>query len=97
MDERFERNGTSFVWDIDKATANLRKHGVSFPEATTVFDDPLLKIIDASRNAEARDAAIGFDAAARLLFVVHIEVDGEYIRIISARRAEAEEEHEYDQ
>ncbi|MCX8016857.1 MAG: BrnT family toxin [Rhodocyclaceae bacterium] len=95
MDERYERNGTLFVWNREKAAANLRKHGVSFVEAATVFDDPLLRVIDASRHGEARDAAIGFDTAARLLYVVHITDDGESIRLISARRATREEERHY--
>ena len=45
-----------------------------FEEAATVFQDPFVVLTDASRNEEARDAAIGFDSTARLLFVVHIEV-----------------------
>jgi uncharacterized DUF497 family protein len=49
--------------------------------------DPLLVVTDASRNDESRDAVIGLDASGRLLFVVHIEMDGDAIRIISARRA----------
>jgi len=45
----------------------------------------------------ARDAAIGFDASARLLFVVHAEIEASHIRIISARRAEPHEEARYAQ
>jgi uncharacterized DUF497 family protein len=60
-----------------------------------VFSDPLFVLTDASRNDEARDAAIGFDANARLLFVVHIEIEDSCIRIISARRAEPREEALY--
>jgi hypothetical protein len=63
----------------------------------TVFDDPLFLLQDASRNEEQRDAAIGFSSAGRLLTVVHIEFDGESIRIISARRASPVEEEFYDQ
>jgi uncharacterized DUF497 family protein len=62
-----------------------------------VFDDPLFVLQDVSRNDEGRDAAIGFSSSNRLLTVVHIEVDGEYIRIISARRASSAEEAFYDQ
>jgi uncharacterized protein len=97
MDHVFEHRGTTFVWQELKAAENQRKHGVSFEEAATVFDDPLFVIQDASRNEERRDAAIGFSSAGRLLTVVHIEVDGEYIRIISAWRASAAEEGFYDQ
>jgi uncharacterized DUF497 family protein len=42
MDRVFEHGGTSFRWDESKAAENQRKHGVSFEEAVTVFDDPLL-------------------------------------------------------
>ncbi|HVT36745.1 MAG TPA: BrnT family toxin [Nevskiaceae bacterium] len=94
---RHEYDGTTFVWRAAKAAANLAKHGVSFDEATTVFSDPLLRLVDASRNDEARDAVIGFDLQARLLFVVHVEIDGEAIRLISARRASRDEEDLYAQ
>ena len=65
MDVQFERNGDLFVWNVDKAQINWRKHGVRFEEAVAVFSDPLFVLIDASRNDEARDAAIGFDAVGR--------------------------------
>lgn len=96
MDIRFEIGGDTFVWNEEKARLNWRKHGVRFEEAATVFGDPLFVLVNASRNEEARQAAIGFDAAGRLLYVVHIEIEAEYIRIISARRASHEEELEYD-
>ena len=95
MEVQFEWNGDLFVWNADKAQINWRKHSVRFEEAVTVFSDPLFVLIDASRNDEARDAAIGFDAVGRLLYVVHIEFEGEHIRIISARRAEPTEESAY--
>lgn len=95
MDVRYELNGDLFVWDAKKAEANWRKHGVRFEEAVTVFSDPLVIFVDASRNDKARDAAIGLDSTGRLLYVVHIEVREFYVRIISARRAEQEEEHRY--
>jgi hypothetical protein len=95
MDIRFELAGEVFIWDSTKAEANWRKHGVRFEEAATVFFDPLFVLVDASRNEEARDAAIGFDSTSRLLYVVHIEFDGSHIRIVSARRAEPDEEARY--
>ena len=95
MDIHFELNGESFAWDADKAAKNLRKHGVRFEEAAAVFFDPLLVLVDASRNDEARDAAIGFDGSGRLLYVVHVEIEETCIRIISARRAEPAEESSY--
>jgi uncharacterized DUF497 family protein len=95
MEVHYELNGDLFVWNRDKAELNWRKHGVRFEEAASVFGDPLFVLTDASRNDEARDAAIGFDANARLLFVVHIEIEGACIRIISARRADSREEAIY--
>jgi uncharacterized DUF497 family protein len=97
MERHFEHRGTHFVWHQAKAELNVHKHGVAFEEAITIFDDPLFVLQDASRNDEGRDAAIGFSSSGRLLTVVHIEVDGECIRIISARRASASEEAFYDQ
>ena len=95
MDAHFDVNGESFVRDAEKAKKNLANHGVRFEEASTVFGDPLFVLVQASRNGEAREAAVGFDASARLLYVVHIEVEGEFIRIISARRAEPSEEQHH--
>lgn len=97
MDRVFEHGGTSFRWDELKAADNQLKHGVSFEEAVTVFDDPLFVLQDASRNDEQREAVIGFSSAGRLLTVVHVEFEGEFIRIISAWRATAAEEAIYDQ
>src|SRR5215475_11352377 len=59
MDRAFEHGGTSFRWDESKAAKNQRRHGVSFEEAATVFDDPLFVLQDASRNEERRDTVIG--------------------------------------
>jgi uncharacterized DUF497 family protein len=97
MDRVFEHGGTSFRWDESKAAENQRKHGVSFEVAVTVFDDPLFVVQDATRSQEQRDAVIGLSSAGRLLTVVHIEFEGEFIRIISAWRASAAEEAFYDQ
>lgn len=94
-DIRKEIGGESFVWDVKKAEQNWKKHGIHFEEAATVFGDPFFVLIDASRNNEARDAVIGFDGTGHLLYVVHLEFDGEYIRIVSARRATTEEESKY--
>lgn len=97
MDIHYELNGLSFIWNIDKARTNIAKHdGVSFEQAATVFFDPFVRLVDASRKDEARDAVIGYDATGRLLFVVHIEYDGDAIVIISARKATSEERKDYD-
>ena len=97
MNVRFELNGTSFIWDDLKARLNIALHdGVTFQQAAEVFFDPLFRLVDASRNDEARDAVIGYDTQGRLLFVVHIEFEGEFIRIISARKATPLERKDHD-
>lgn len=97
MDFRYEYCGTTFVWDTRKAASNPTRHdGVTFEQAATVFFDPLFRLVDADRNAEVRDAIIGYDADGRLLFVVHIQVEGDCIRLISARRATNEERRDHE-
>jgi len=92
MDIRFERNGVAFIWNGRKAAANPGKHGgITFEQATQAFFDPFMRVVDAGRNDEAREAVIGCDESGRLLFVVHIESEDEAIRIISARKATAQE------
>jgi len=75
-----------FEWDAKKAETNRQKHGVSFQEASTVFDDPLLFVERDIDHGERRYLAIGKSGwnQHRVLFVVHIELDGDRIRIISA-------------
>jgi uncharacterized DUF497 family protein len=97
MDQRHHIAGSDFVWDADKDDANWQKHRIRFEDAATVFADPLFVLVDASRNDEARDAVIGFDRIGRLLYVVHIEFEGDCIRIISARPTELNEEALYAQ
>lgn len=80
-----------------ESCGELREARRRFEEAATVFDDPLFILRDATRNDELREAAIGLSSIARLLTVVHLEVDGEFIRIISAWRASAAEEALYAQ
>ena len=83
------------MWDARKATTNLRKHGVSFPEASTAFDDPLGAYYPDTLDPN-RLLLIGYSTAQRLLFVVHAEVAHDVIRIISARRATTHEKTHYE-
>jgi uncharacterized DUF497 family protein len=96
MDTRFVLDGITFVWDHNKAVANLRKHGIACEQAAEAFFDPFLKLVDASREEEARDAIIGMDTRWNLLFVVHIELEEEAIRILSARKATRRERADYE-
>ena len=74
----------------------LKKHGVSFQQATSAFFDPFLRVVDASPEEEARDAIIGMDENWDLLFVVHIIVEDDRVRIVSARKATRSERHDYE-
>jgi uncharacterized DUF497 family protein len=97
MDICFGLNGVTFVWDSRKARKNLDRHdGIRFEQAAEAFFDPFFRMVEADRNDEARDAVIGYDTQGRLLFVVHVEIEGELIRIISARKATPEDRDRYD-
>jgi uncharacterized protein len=88
-----------FTWDPKKAISNLKKHKVSFEEATTVFYDDLSKITpdpDHSKNEE-RLILIGYSQKSNLLFIVHAyKEDDQLIRIISARKATKKEKNDYE-
>ena len=85
-------------WDARKARENLRKHGVSFEEAASVFFDPLsVTGDDPDHSADERRAVIfGMSSFGRLLVVAHAE-RGDAIRIISARRANRTERVIYEE
>ena len=79
-----------FEWHKEKAEINRRKHGVTFQEAATVFDDDRrLRIYDLEHSTpdEDREIVIGFSHRKRLLMVVIYEQSENVVRIISARRA----------
>lgn len=84
-----------FTWDRRKARANLRKHGVSFDEAQTAFDDELGAYYPDALH-EARFVLIGYSKRYRLLYVVHAAVTADHIRIISARKATKHEKAHYE-
>ena len=91
-------NNLSFEWDAKKAAANLRKHGVSFEDAKTVFADDRARLIDDPDHSEQEDrfVLLGLSSSLRLLVVVHCyREDTNVIRIISARKAVAGEYHQY--
>ena len=97
MDAYFVLNGITFVWNDGKAQINPQKHdGVTFQQATEAFFDPLLVLVDASRNDGARDAIISLDRRWNLLYVVFIEREDDMIRIISARKATRKEREYYE-
>jgi len=84
----------SFEWDAGKAALNLRKHEVSFEEATTIFADPNY-VLAIDRDEPDRILALGMSGLLRLVLVVHVE-NGPRVRIISARRATNTEVKSYE-
>ena len=96
MDVEFLLHGIGFVANRAKMTTNERKHGISLEQAAEAFFDPFLKVVDASRENEAREAIIGMDTASRLLFVVHLIQEDDRIRLVSARKATRQERDTYE-
>lgn len=88
-----------FEWDSDKELANIRKHGVAFLEATTVFGDPLEIVIGDPGHSigEYRFLSVGISSAGRILVVSYAERTDNFIRIISARTASAKERRQYEE
>ncbi len=84
-----------FEWDDVKAATNVTKHGVTFEEASTVFDDP--NGLDAPDMKDpTRFVLLGRSHEARTLFVVSVE-RGERIRLISARKASSAQRKKYEE
>lgn len=87
-----------FQWDSAKAASNLKKHGVSFPEAATIFSDPLaLTFNDPDHSiSEHRLLTFGLTQTGRHIVVSHTEL-GTAIRIISARPMARQEKAIYEE
>lgn len=87
-----------FEWNPHKATLNFEKHGVSFQEAATVFNDPLsVTFPDPDHSiGESRYVIIGISRFRQILVVAHTE-RGDNIRIISARKATRQERKFYEE
>ena len=86
-----------FEWDAIKATANLRKHGVSFEEASTVFNDMSAReaFDDLHSDDEDRFHLLGISEHDRLLVVSYCYRKSSVVRIISARKAQSREKIGY--
>lgn len=88
----------NFEWDLGKAASNLKKHGVSFEEAKSVFyDEYAIQFFDEENSkTEDRFLMLGMSSHAKILIVCHCERDaGNTIRIISARNATKNETNYY--
>ena len=88
----------AFTWSVAKAKQNLAKHGVSFAEALSVFEDPLAKIDDDPDHSveERREIIFGQSRNGRLLLVSFTE-RGDIVRIISARLPDSDERKRYEE
>lgn len=87
-----------FEWDEAKAKSNLIKHGVSFDEAKSVFDDDFARVIydETHSKNEERFVILGMSKKLRILVVVHcLRQDGLTVRLISARKATQNEQNQY--
>lgn len=86
-----------FEWDAEKAAQNLAKHGVSFAEASTAFDDPLSVTIADPRHSwiEERLVLFGMSRRGRLLAVFHTD-RVRTTRLISARLMARHEREQYE-
>ncbi len=90
----------AFTWDPKKATSNLEKHRISFHAAIQVFDDPLAVFLqDRIEDGEPRWQVIGTVKGIEMLLVAYaskgFDDNMEFIRIISARRADKHERQIY--
>ena len=87
-----------FEWDTSKALANVKKHGINFDEAKSVFADERAQLIGDPDHSEDVDrfVLLGMSASLKLLLVCHCyREDGNIVRIISARKAVSRESKSY--
>ena len=84
-----------YEWDPIKARANLRKHGIDFADAATVFSDDYALTVPDDNLDEERFVTLGMDALGRVLVVIYTWRANQ-IRIISARKAEGHERKQYE-
>jgi len=83
-----------FEWDPDKAKLNIRKHGIAFADAVSVFFDESAITVEDNNPDEVRFATLGLDAFGRVLVVMYTW-RGDDIRLISARKATDRERKQY--
>ncbi len=87
-----------FEWDVGKSKSNKKKHGISFEEAQSVFNDDFAVQFydDKNLTEEDRFLMLGYSNKSKLLMICHCERNsGETIRIISARKATKNERKHY--
>ncbi len=89
---------TTFEWDEDKSKLNVRKHGLSFEEGKTVFNDPFAITIGDPDHSddESRYIDIGLSSKGKLLVVWYTDRN-ENIRLIGCRKATRSERKAYEE
>jgi len=86
-----------YEWDLKKAEANQKDHGVSFADATSVLEDDFaLTREDPDAEGEQRFVTLGIDAAGTLLVVVYTYREPDIIRLISAWKANKAQRIRYE-
>lgn len=91
-------NSLKFEWNLAKASSNIKKHGISFEEARTVFDDDFARLLHDPDHSEGEERFIllGMSYTLKILTVIHCYRDEEgIIRIILARPSTKNEERQY--
>ncbi len=86
---------SDFEWDDAKNATNLAKHGISFDEAATIWDGPVVTGPDETHHSEVREISFGLIGGVSVVCVVHTDRNGKR-RIISARKATRSERREFD-
>lgn len=96
MDVNYTLNWIEFEWNARKAASNVKKHGIPFETACEAFLDPFVFAVDEPvHGSERRNAIIGMTLSWRLVYVVYL-LNGDVIRIISARLASKPERKQYE-
>lgn len=85
-----------FEWDEAKRRTNLRKHGIEFADAVSVFDDVRAITVEDRDHDEQRFVTLGMDAFGGLLVVAYVYSEQDAIRLVSARKAEPHERRQYE-
>lgn len=87
----------NFEWDENKNRSNIRKHGIDFADVYSVFDGPMIvQIDDREEYGEVRWKGTGY-LINNVVIVVYVEIDGDTIRVISARKALRHERKQFEQ
>jgi len=98
MKVSYSYQGIRFEWDRQKASENLKRHGISFETACEALLDPFVRMIDAeSETGEITETAVGLSIAWQVLYVVYTLREGDIFRIISARPVTKTERRYYEE